>query len=83
MADEIGRAVAHVNGAPAGGPKAIAQVVVTLLDTGAVNLTHTCPNEIMTRGLLDKARSILDLQALNAIREAESRIVTPPNGLRL
>lgn len=83
MADEIGRAVAHVNGAPAGGPKIMMQIVVSLLDTGACNFTHTCPNEIMARGLLDKARSILDLQALNAIREAEARIVTPPNGLRL
>jgi hypothetical protein len=83
MADEIGRAVQHANGAPVGGPKAIMQVVITLLDTGACNLTHTCPNEIMTRGLLDKARSILDLQTLNAIREAESRIVTPPDGLRI
>lgn len=59
-----------------GEPKPVAQIVVTLLDNQTTNMSYNC-NEITARGLLDKARSIIDLQAINSMNEAASKIVRP------
>lgn len=59
-----------------GEPKPLAQIVVTLLDNQTTNLSYGC-DEITARGLLDKARSIIDLQSIHRMNEAASKIVRP------
>jgi ABC-type sugar transport system ATPase subunit len=60
-------------------PEVKAHVVVSLLSNGTTNLTYS-GDEIVTRFLLDKGRSILDWQIQEQMRAQQARVVAPTNG---
>lgn len=64
----------------AGGPQPVHQVVITLLDNQTTNLSYSC-DELLARGLLDKARSMIDVQVAQQMQAAQARIVSPEPGV--
>lgn len=61
-------------------PKAVASIVVQLLDNGQIALNGALDNPLAALGML----SLAHYQLLKMVAEFEGqRIITPPSGLRM